>query len=69
MQTRHAHRGDLGVDAATIRALAVEAECDPRSIERELRAQRGERAHVRGLAGHRARRVLASHGYIARSAA
>ncbi len=55
---------DLGIDRATLRALAVEAEADPRSIIAELRAARGERPHVKGLAGHRVRRVLMSRGLI-----
>lgn len=56
---------DLGIDRATLRALAVEAEADPRSVIAELRAARGQRQHVRGLAGHRVRRVLARHGLLA----
>ncbi len=60
---------DLGIDRATLRALAVEAESDPRSIIAELRAARGQRPHVRGLAGHRVRRVLIRHGLIQSEAA
>jgi hypothetical protein len=60
---------DLGIDRATLRALAVEAEADPRSVIAELRAARGQRPHVRGLAGHRVRRVLARHGLIGSEAA
>ena len=59
----HAH-SDLGVDLATLRRLAVEADVDPRSIVAELRAARGERDHVRGMAGHRVRRLLAQKGLI-----
>jgi hypothetical protein len=44
------------LDTATIRRLAVEADVDPRSVERRLRGER-----VRGLAGHRIDRVLAAH--------
>jgi hypothetical protein len=57
------HR-DLGIDTATLRALAVAAEADPRSVIAELRAARGERPHVRGMAGHRVRRVLIEKGLI-----
>lgn len=52
------------LDPGTVRRLAVAAETDPRSIVRELRAARGEGAHVRGMAGARARRVLAQAGLI-----
>jgi hypothetical protein len=45
------------IDTATVRRLAVEAEADPRSVERRLRG-----ALVRGMAGHRIDRVLAAHG-------
>lgn len=69
MQRSTASHTDLGIDLATIRALAVEAESDPRSIIAEIRAARGERAHVRGLAGHRVRRVLSKHGLIPSNAA
>jgi hypothetical protein len=47
------------IDKATSRALAVKAQCDPRTIER---AARGE--PVRGLPGHRARAVLADVGLL-----
>ena len=53
------------IDKATLRALAAEIECDPRSIEKELKAARGEEAHVKGMAGHRIRRALAAKGLIA----
>jgi hypothetical protein len=60
---------DLGVDRSTLRELAVAADADPRSIIAELRAALGQRPHVRGMAGHRVRRVLAERGFIpARSA-
>jgi hypothetical protein len=58
---RHAH---LGIDLATLRALAVAAEVDPRSVIAELQAARGERPHVRGMAGNRVRRLLAEKGLI-----
>lgn len=48
------------VDTATARHLAVEADADPRSVRRELRAP----GSVRGMAGHRIRAVLAMHGYV-----
>jgi hypothetical protein len=63
MATLDAHT-DLGLDKATIRRLAVEADVDPRSIVAELRAARGERPPVKGMAGHRVRRVLAEHGLL-----
>jgi hypothetical protein len=44
--------------------LAAEADSDPRSIENELAAQRGERPHVRGRSGERIRAVLAAKGLI-----
>ena len=61
---------DLGprVDAATLRALSLEAQCDPRTLIAELRAARGERARVRGMAGVRARRVLVAHNFIQETA-
>lgn len=40
-------------DQLTIREIALEAQCDPRSIARELRGER-----VRGLTGDRIRRAL-----------
>lgn len=48
---------DARMDTATIRRLAVEAECDPRSLLREV----NEPGSVRGLPGHRIRAVLAKH--------
>lgn len=44
----------MQLDNATKRSLAVEASCDPRTIEKVLRGD-----DVRGLAGHRARAVVA----------
>lgn len=46
-------------DASTLRRLAVLADVDPRSLGRLLRGE-----HVRGAAGHRARRVLIQEGYL-----
>ena len=57
MSTTHLDRRDL-------LRLAAEADSDPRSIENELAAHRGERPHVRGVAGERVRRVLRQHGHI-----
>jgi hypothetical protein len=48
----------LRIDTATARRLAVEADCDPRTI---LRVARGER--VVGRPGARARVVLVLAGY------
>jgi hypothetical protein len=53
------------VDRREILRLAAEADADPRSIERELRAMRGEDRHVRGRAGERVRAALASRGIMA----
>lgn len=47
------------LDASTLRRLAVQADVDPRSLQRLLRGE-----HVRGAAGHRARRVLVEFGYL-----
>jgi hypothetical protein len=52
------------LDRPTLFTLAAEADADPRSIERELAAYRGERPHVRGRAGDRVRAVLERHGLI-----
>ena len=49
----------LTLDAATARRLATEASTDPRTL---IRALRGE--SIRGLAGYRAREVLAKHGLL-----
>lgn len=46
-------------DQATLRELAVRAECDPRTI---IRALRGE--PVRGMAGHRIHKVLTEAGLV-----
>lgn len=56
-------------DRRTILAIAAESDTDPRSVEREFRAMRGEDRHVRGRAGERIRRVLADRGLHLRSAA
>lgn len=70
MERRNPERHtDLGIDRATLRRLAVEAEADPRSIIAELRAARGEGRGVRGLAGHRVRRVLVRAGLLPPGAA
>lgn len=60
---------DLGIDRATLRRLAVEADADPRSVIAELRAARGERRQVKGMAGRRVRRVLVERGLIPQGAA
>jgi hypothetical protein len=54
---------------STLRRLAVAADVDPRTIQAEMLALRGERTHVRGMAGERVRRVLADHGYLPHEAA
>jgi|GEM_PF-6933695 len=65
MQKREKYRlGGLPIDGATVRRLAVEAEVDPRSIVAELRAELGQNPRVRGVTGHRIRRVLIRHGLI-----
>lgn len=46
------------IDAATLRRLAVEASCDPRTI---LAVAKG--TSVKGLAGERARAALVAAGY------
>ena len=48
------------LDAATARKLAVEASCDPRTIQRVFEGEA-----VRGLPGERARDVLVKHGFLA----
>jgi len=45
--------------AATLRRLAVEAQVDPRTIDRVVKG-----LPVRGLAGERARKVLIAAGII-----
>lgn len=47
------------LDAAMARKLAVEASCDPRTIQRVFRGE-----EVRGLPGKRAREVLEAHGLV-----
>jgi len=47
------------LDKATVRELAVRASVDPRSITRALAGE-----SVRGMAGHRARRVLQEAGLL-----
>jgi hypothetical protein len=47
------------LDAATARRLAVEASCDPRTLQRVLDGE-----PVRGLARERARQVLRQHGLL-----
>lgn len=47
------------LDKATIRELAVRASVDPRSIQRMLAGE-----PVKGMAGHRARRVLQEAGLL-----
>lgn len=47
------------IDAATLRKLAVASESDPRSVRRVLAGE-----EVRGLAGHRVRRVLVEAGLL-----
>lgn len=47
------------IDEATKRRLAVQASCDPRTLEKALRGEQ-----VRGLAGHRIRAALAAEGLI-----
>lgn len=46
------------IEASTLRRLAVEASCDPRTISRVA-----EGLEVRGLAGQRAKRVLIGAGF------
>lgn len=48
------------LDASTVRALAVEADVDPRTIRKELKGER-----TRGMAGRRARAVLEKAGLTA----
>ena len=49
-------------DAAILRALAVQADVDPRTILKELKGTR-----ARGMAGRRARAVLLRAGLVASS--
>jgi hypothetical protein len=55
---------DPRVDTRTILEIAATSDTDPRSVQRELAAQRGERPHVRGRPGERIRAVLATKGLI-----
>lgn len=50
------------IDTRTILELAAASDTDPRSVQRELAALRGERPHVRGRAGERIRSALALKG-------
>ena len=50
--------------AAKLRALAVIAHVDPRTIEREWRAAHGQDTPARGDAGERARAALREAGLI-----
>jgi hypothetical protein len=47
----------LRLDKATLREYAVQASCDPRTLEKILGG-----LPVRGMAGHRARAVLKAAG-------
>ncbi len=47
------------IDVGFRRRFAVEASCDPRTIDKVLRGE-----PVRGLAGHRARAVLIAAGLL-----
>ena len=44
--------------------LAAEADVDPRSVQRELRALQGTGKPVRGRSGERLRSVLAKRGIL-----
>jgi hypothetical protein len=46
------------LDKATLRRLSVESESDPRTVQKEFLVP----GSVKGLPGHRIRRVLAAHG-------
>lgn len=52
------------VDRIVLLKLAALADCDPRSIAHEFAAMEGERAHVRGRAGEKIRRVLEENGFL-----
>jgi hypothetical protein len=54
----------MTLDIATARRLAVEADVDPRSIQREYRAAHGQDRPVRGMSGTRARKALVAAGLI-----
>jgi hypothetical protein len=47
------------LDKATLRELAVLASCDPRTIQRVVRGE-----PVRGMAGHRALKILKERGLV-----
>jgi hypothetical protein len=47
------------LDTATVRRLAVEASCCPRTIERVARGER-----VRGLPFYRAKQALEKEGFV-----
>jgi hypothetical protein len=49
--------------------IALEANCDPRSVVNELAAYRGEGEHVRGRVGDRIRRLLERRGMQSRPGA
>ena len=55
--SHHMPRKSRIVDTATIRRLAVEADADPRSVERRLSGR-----PIVGMPGQRIDRVLAAHG-------
>ncbi len=48
----------MKLDDATCRKIAVQADCDPRTIKKALRGE-----PVRGMAGRRARTALLEAGY------
>lgn len=50
-----------GIDRPTLLRVAAEADVDPRSVQAELAAERGERPPVRGRVGERIREALARH--------
>jgi len=54
----------MHLDRRATLLIAAEAGVDPRSVDHELAAERGERPHVRGDAGERVRRALVQHGLI-----
>lgn len=56
-------------DRPTLLAIASEADVDPRTVEAELAAYRGEREHVRGIRGRRVRSILIARGLVQTEAA
>jgi hypothetical protein len=58
----HAH-ADLGLALSQIRALSVEASCDPRIVIREARALVGQGVAGTSMAAGRARAALISVGW------